>query len=133
MLAAKAAYVADSHVLGAYLLDNLPERSDRIFKEAEHERATVIIPSIVIAELIYVYEKAKLAPRIWEMFEMLDTYPSFTIHPLDEPLLKIIPEIKLTELHDRIIVATCMHTSAKALLTKDQEIRTSKLVETIYE
>lgn len=125
-------YVVDSHILGAYLLDELPERSDRIFEEAEHEKATLIIPSIVVAELIYVYEKAKLASKIWEMFEKLDTYPSFTIHPLDESLLKIIPEIKLAELHDRIIVATSIYTKAKALITKDQQIQSSKLVKTIY-
>jgi len=129
----KPVFVADAHVLGAYLLDELPSRSDQIFKDAEHEKAGVIIPSIAIAELIYVYEKAKLTPKIWEMFEMFDTYPSFTIQPLDEPLLKIVPEIKLKELHDRIIVATCKYTNAKALLTKDQEIKKSKLVETIYQ
>ncbi len=127
------AYVVDSHILGAYLLDELPHRSDRIFKEAEHDNAVLIIPSIVIAELIHVYEKAKLASRIWEIFNRLDTYPSFTIHPLDLPLLKMIPEIKLTELHDRIIVATCMYTKAKALITKDREIRSSKIVQTIYD
>ena len=125
-------YVVDAHVLGAYFLDELPERTDRVFREAELEKATLVVPSIVIAELIYAYEKAKLAARAWEMFDKLDTYPCFTIHPLDEPLLKIIPEIKLQELHDRIIVATCICTKAKALLTKDQDIRSSKLVPTIY-
>lgn len=131
-MTSNAAYVADSHILGAYLLDELPERSDRIFEEVENEMATLIIPSIVIAELIYVYEKAQLASKIWEMFEKLDAYPSFTIHPLDEPLLKMIPDIKLAELHDRIIVATCIITKAKALITKDQEIRSSNLVPTIH-
>ena len=131
-MTSNAAYVAGSHILGAYLLDQLPKKSDRIFEEVENEKATLIIPSIVIAELIYVYEKARLASKIWETFEKLDTYPSFTIHPLDEPLLKIIPGIKLAELHDRIIVATCICTKAKALITKDQEIRSSNLVPTIY-
>ena len=125
-------YVIDAHVLGAYFVDELPERSDRIFREAEHERANLIVPSIAIAELIYAYEKAKLATSIWEMFDKLDMYPCFTIHPLDEPLLKIIPEIKLPKLHDRIIVATCICTKAKALLTKDQNIRSSRLVPTVY-
>jgi len=129
---ADSAYVIDSHILGAYLLDELPERSDQIFEDAENEKATLIIPSIVIAELIYVYEKAKITSKIWEMFEKLDAYPSFTIHPLDEPLLKIIPDIKLPELHDRIIIATCIYTKAKALITKDQQITSSKLVHTIY-
>lgn len=131
-MASDAPYVLDAHILGAYLLDELPEKSDRIFKEAEHERATLIIPSIVIAELIYVYEKAKLSSRIWEMFEKLDTCPFFTVHPLDEALLKIVPDIRLRELHDRIIVATCIQTKAKALITTDQEICSSKLVHTMY-
>lgn len=129
---ADSAYVVDSHILGAYLLDELPERPDQIFEDAENEKATLIIPSIVLAELIYVYEKARITSKIWEMFEKLDAYPSFTIHPLDESLLKIIPDIKLPELHDRIIVATCIYTKAKALITKDQQIMSSKLVRTIY-
>lgn len=132
-MTATMTYVVDSHILGAYLLDELPQRSDRIFKDAEHDRAVLVIPSIVIAELIYVYEKAKLASRIWEIFDKLDTYPSFIIHPLDAPILKVIPEIKLKELHDRIIVATCMYTKAKALITKDEEIRSSKIVQTVYD
>jgi len=131
--AARPVFVADAHVLGAYLLDELPRRSNQVFRDAEDERAEVVIPSVAIAELIYVYEKAKLAPKIWDMFEMFDAYPSFTIQPLDESILKIVPEIKLKELHDRIIVATCRYIGAKALLTKDQEIRKSRLVETIYE
>ncbi len=114
-------------------MDELPERSDRIFREAEHEKVILIIPSIVIAELIYVYEKAKLVSKIWEMFDKLDAYPSFTIHPLDWALLKIVPEIRLGEIHDRIIVATCMWTKARALITRDREIRSSKLVQTIYD
>jgi len=125
-------YVVDAHVLGAYFLDELPERSNRVFREAEHEKATLIVPSIVIAELIHAYEKAKLAIKIWEMFDKLDTYPCFTIHPLDEPLLKIVPETKLPELHDRIIVATCICAKAKALLTRDQDIQSSRIVPTIY-
>ena len=69
-------------------------------------------------------EKARLSSLIWEIFDKLDEYPSFSVCPLDEAILK--------KLRDRIVVATCKHTNARALVTKDREIRASRLVETIY-
>lgn len=125
-------YVVDSHALGSYLLDQLPSRAQSIFREAEGGTASLIIPSIAIAEIIYVLEKARLNSLIWEMFDKLDEYTSFSVCPLDEAILKLVPQIHLGELHDRIIVATCKHTNARALVTKDREIRASRLVETIY-
>ena len=125
-------YVADAHTFARYLIDELPKEADAVFEKAEREKSNIVIPAIAIAELIYVFERTRSESKIWKMFEKIDTYPSFSIHPLDEKVLKIIPDVKLRELHDRIIVATYIATKAEGLITKDEEIRKSGLVKTIW-
>jgi predicted nucleic acid-binding protein len=125
-------YVADTHAFARYLTNSLPEKVDRIFKMAEQEKTHILIPAIAVAELIYVFEKTESEHKLWEMFDKIDIYPSFYIHPLDERVLKIVPDISLKELHNRIIVATCILIKAKGLITKDKDIRESNLVETIW-
>lgn len=125
-------YVADAHAFSRYLTDNLPKRADRIFKDVEEGKSKLFMPSIAIAELIYVFEKTLTEAMIREMFEKIDSYPTFSIHPLDSALLKILPEIKLREIHDRIIVGTCKQLNADGLLSKDKEIRGSGLVKAIW-
>ncbi len=125
-------YVADTHAFAYYLASRLPEGVDPIFRDAELERCSIVLPSIVVAELIYLFEKTGNLSKIWEMFDKIELYPSFSISPLDDRVLRIIPEIKLTELHDRIIVGTAILLKAEALITKDEEITRSRIVKTIW-
>jgi len=46
-------------------------------------------------------------------------------------VVKLLSEIMLKELHDRIIVATAKLLNAK-LITKDKEIRESRIVEVVW-
>jgi len=125
-------YVADAHAFVRYLTNTLPEKIDRIFEKAEQEKAHILIPAIAVTEIIYIFEKTKAEHKLWEMFDKIDLYPSFSIHPLDERILKTVPDISLKELHDRIIVATCIFVKAKGLITKDEDIRKSELVKTLW-
>ncbi len=125
-------YVCDTHAFAAYLADSLPSKVDRIFKACENEECEILIPSIAMAELIYVFEKSNAESKIWDMFDKLDASPSIKVHALDEDVLKLLPDIGLKELHDRIIVATCRLTKAKELITKDEEIRRSGIVRTVW-
>jgi predicted nuclease of predicted toxin-antitoxin system len=56
---------------------------------------------------------------------------NFTLISSNLEIVKMLPEIKLSELHDRIIVATAKILGAK-LITKDKDIVNSRLVETIW-
>ena len=51
-------------------------------------------------------------------------------HHFNFQVMKLLPEIKLKELHDRVIVATAKILNAK-LLTEDKEIRESKIVDVV--
>jgi predicted nucleic acid-binding protein len=125
-------YVADAHAFASYLADSLPNKSDRIFRDSEEEKCRIVLPSIALAELIYVFEKTNAKSKIWYMFERLDMSPSVNVHPLDEEVLKLVPDVALKELHDRIIVATCKLVNANKLITKDEEIAESGIVRTIW-
>jgi predicted nucleic acid-binding protein len=125
-------YVADAHAFAAYLADSLPSKSDRIFRNSEKEQCQIVLPSIALAELIYVFEKTGTKSKIWDMFERLDMSPSISVHPLDEEVLKLVPDTLLKELHDRIIVATCRLVKATKLITKDEEIARSGIVRTLW-
>lgn len=125
-------YVADTHAIAYYLADKLPAKVDQIFKRAEEGSCKIYVPSIAIAELIYLFEKTKTVDRIWDMFERLGITPNLVIYPLDVTVLRRLPDIKLAELHDRIIIATCLTLKVETILTKDEEIKNSKLVETIW-
>ncbi|MFP3952313.1 MAG: type II toxin-antitoxin system VapC family toxin [Candidatus Bathyarchaeia archaeon] len=112
--------------------DRLPARVDDVFRCAERGECQLALPSICIADLIYVYEKAGGVDKIWDIFKKIEVYPSFVITPLDTQVLKLIPEVRLTELHDRIIAATTIILEAEALITKDKEIEESSIVKTIW-
>jgi hypothetical protein len=68
-------YVADAHASASYLADSLPSKSDRIFRDGEEEKCLIVLPSIALAELIYVFEKSGARSKIWDMFERLDMSP----------------------------------------------------------
>jgi PIN domain nuclease of toxin-antitoxin system len=54
------------------------------------------------------------------------------VYPLDEEVILTCRDVKeITEPHDRIIVATAKLLNAR-LITKDEKIRNSKIVETVW-
>jgi len=53
-------YVADTHAFVLYITGKLPERVDSIFRSAEEGESTVYIPTIVLAECLYLVENKKI-------------------------------------------------------------------------
>ena len=67
-----------------------------------------------------------------EVLEKIDNSSNFEIYPLDIDTLRVARNITIiSELHDRIIVATAKLLDAK-LLTKDENIQKSNVVEVIW-
>lgn len=125
-------YTADTHAFAYYLADKLPESADLIFREAERGLCTIFLPSIAVVELIYVFEATRSENKIWKMFEKINLTPSFSIYPLDESVLRKLPDTHIPELHDRIIVATSLLLEVNAVVTKDRQIKKSRMVKTIW-
>ena len=67
-----------------------------------------------------------------ELFSKLRIAGNFVAIPLTLEVVEEIIRVPLRELHDRIIVATAKLFGA-ILITKDEEIRASGIVETLWE
>ena len=61
-----------------------------------------------------------------ELLAKLEVSRNFIPVSFNFRVLRLLPEVKLKDLHDRIIVATAK------LITKDRSIRDSGIVETIW-
>ncbi|MBO3809851.1 MAG: PIN domain-containing protein [Candidatus Brockarchaeota archaeon] len=125
-------YVADTHTWVFYLLDKLPNKVDEIFSEAELGRTIIFIPTIVLAECIYLVERRKIDLDLNELFSKLKVGENFVPASLTIDIVEKLPKIPLPEIHDRIIVATAQVLEAK-LLTRDEHIVKSGIVETIWD
>jgi len=69
--------------------------------------ATIIIPAIVLAESLYLAEKGGIKARSEQTFEMVDNALNYRIYPLNLTIIQKAWELKrLTEIHDRMIVAS---------------------------
>ena len=75
-------------------------------------------------------EKKRLILDYKTLFSRFEEGNNFPIAPLDLEVTKIVPNIKLRELHGRIIAATATFLGA-TLITKDKEIIKSGIVKTI--
>src|SRR3989338_9802793 len=119
-------YVLDTHAWIYYLLNKLPKELDNIFASVEKYNDVMFVPTIVLNECIHIIDSGKISMDYEELFSKFDAGYNFIVVPLDLEITKIVPRIKLSELHDRIIVATAKTLNA-TLITKNEEIVKSKL------
>ncbi|MFP3951962.1 MAG: PIN domain-containing protein [Candidatus Bathyarchaeia archaeon] len=109
----------------------MPRRVDEIFSSAEMGEAFIFIPTIALAECVYLVERERIELDIGFLFSKLRVGGSFIPIDLSLEIVEEIHSIPLIEIHDRIIVATAEILGAK-VLTKDEEITEYRLVETIW-
>jgi len=124
--------VADTHALVWYVVGKLQRNADEIFKSAEMGESTIFIPTIVLAECLYLLEKGKIELDFDDLLRRIEMSKNFIPASFIFPVMRILPEIGLKELHDRVIVATAKMLNAK-LLTKDRwKIREAGIVEVVW-
>jgi len=124
-------FVTDTHPLVWYILGELPERVDEIFKLAEAGTSSIFIPTIVLAECLYLVEEGKIVLDFEDLLERLEQSSNFVPTSFNFQVMKLLPEINLRELHDRIIIATARTLNAQ-LITKDRVIRESGMVDVVW-
>ena len=124
-------YIADTHAWVFYLLNRLPKKVDEIFSEAELGRAVIFVPTIVLAECVYLVERRKIYLDFDELFSKLRIGGNFVPASLTIHVVERLPKVSLPEIHDRIIVATAQALEAKEL-TRDEHIVSSGIVETVW-
>lgn len=131
-------YVADTHTILWYLSGNkrLSAKAKKIFKQAQMGRSQVIIPSITLVETIFLVQREKVDRDILNLLLRLSENPreSIYIYSLHKAVVLTLGDFgpaAVPELADRIIAATARYLGAP-LLTRDNVIQSSSLVETIW-
>lgn len=101
------------------------------YKSAEKGESTLFIPTIVLAECLYLVENDKIDLDFNDLLKRIEVGRNFIPTSFNFQLMRILPEMRVSELHDRIIIATAKVLNAK-LITKDREIRNAGIVEVVW-
>jgi len=126
-------YVCDTHALVWYFTNDkrLSKRAFRAFEETIKE-GLVIIPALVLAEVMYISNKGRIAISFKETLRKIKEYDNYEIAPLDIDILEIADSIDVKmEMHDKLIVASAIYFDA-VLITKDIQIKKSEIIQTIW-
>jgi len=126
-------YVTDTHSLVWYFTDDsrLSRKALEAFEQTREE-GLIIVPSVVMAEIMFIAKKGKITLTFEESLNKIEEYENFDIAPLDADLLKVANNIESDmEMHDKLIVATALYFNA-ALITKDKLIRDSGVCSTTW-
>lgn len=129
----EAVYVTDTHSLVWYFTENpkLSKKALRTFEKTVKE-GTIIIPTVVLAEIMYISRKGRINMTFAETLERIEDNDNFEVVPLDLDILKEAEQMDVElEMHDKLIVATALFFDAP-LITADGEIRESKSIKVIW-
>lgn len=127
-------FVTDTHSLVWYFTKaaSLSETVRSCFKLSENNEAIIFVPTIVLAEALFISEKKRIAFNYEDFTINILASTNYSISPFDFEILSKLKTLRsIPELYDRIIAATALLTSS-TLITKDQAITSSGLVKTIW-
>ncbi len=126
-------YVTDTHSLVWYFTED-PRLSETALNAFENtvDEGTIFIPAVVLAEIMFIAKKGRIAISFEDTIKKIEENENFKVSSLNIDILKIADKIETDmEMHDRLIVATAKYLEA-SLITKDENIRTSEIVLTVW-
>lgn len=119
-------YVLDTHAFLWFLTKDarLGSKAALIMTKIDRNEAKAFIPSIVLAEAIFILEKKKITGTTFsEIMTKIRRSSNYIIINLDWQILdQIAKHTDIPEIHDRIIVETAKLFDAQ-IISKDQTIR----------
>lgn len=122
-------FIVDAVAFLAFLADQLPKKADDVFKKAEEKQTKLLLPSIALGETLYTIYKGKdifgkkvPLEKVELIFLILEKGDFMNLVELDVRAWRIFNELKILELHDRMIVTSFIYHKATAILTNDDEI-----------
>ena len=127
-------FVADTHAVLWWFTDSpkISPTVEEIFKKCEEGENVIFIPSIVIAELLNIFEKKRISCNFKDLFKKIHTSENFVLISLDYPILQKMVTLKdVPELHDEIIVSTAKYLKIP-LITKDRTLQKLPSIKTIW-
>lgn len=123
-------YVADTHALMWFLTedDRLGKEAKKIFLKADRGETSIVIPTIVLAESLFIAEKNRVDVEFGTVLDRINEGLNYDVYSLDLGVILECQKLRGFELHDRIIMATAKLLNAK-VLSRDRKIRKSGIVE----
>ncbi len=123
-----SSFVTDTHAILWYLSEN-PELSDtarEVFESTDTGQAEIFVPSIVLAEIVYLTERHKVPANLIDRIANLPEVEGSHYHAvvLDTQVIQAmrrIPRETVREMPDRIIAATALYLGLP-LITRDSQI-----------
>jgi predicted nucleic acid-binding protein len=110
----------------------LKPASKDILHQAESGQATIFIPAMVFAEILYLSERERISVSLKDVVDYVNKQRGFVEYPRDANVINAAQQITdIPELHDRLIAATAKVAGTK-LITNDLKIETSTFVQTIW-
>lgn len=127
-------YVVDTHPL-VWFVEANPRLSPAAKSAMTDPAAQIIIPTIVLVEVRYLQAAKRIKIGLTEVYHEFFSSANCTACPLDEEVVSRIPES--LNIHDAIITATALVyrdvlSHPVKLITKDQMIRDSRLIEVLW-
>jgi PIN domain nuclease of toxin-antitoxin system len=129
-----AEFVVDTHAHFWHLTSNakLGKKAARVMNAAATSGDTLIVPSIVLAELYFLNVKLGLPLDYARSYAALRTCAEYEfVDFIADDILSFDAHAVILEIHDRIIVGVATARQA-SVLTKDQPIVNSGLVPTVW-
>src|SRR5919109_2093993 len=99
-------FVTDTHPFLWYAAGNISELGSlarACFDKAEIGAASIVIPSVVMAEAAFIAEKGRVQVKFEQLLEKLEDARNYSVYPLDLTIVRKASELKkIGEIHDRI-------------------------------
>ena len=126
-------YVTDTMALVLHLESRRSSQIVRqIFEAADSGDATLHIPTIVFAEILYLSEKGRISLTLSYLKNHLAAHQSYIQLPLSFEIVHNASSISdIPELHDRLIASSANFADLE-LITNDPKIQNSTFVKTIW-
>ncbi len=111
--------------------ERLGSEAKRIFEAAEDGKETLVLPSIVVAESIYIIDKKGYSIKLRDIIEDLDLSSNYVIRPMDISILKALSgDDRDLSIHDKIIVITAENEDI-GIISRDELIKEKAKVDVI--
>lgn len=106
--------------------------SKSVFDAVESGNATVYVPTLVFAEILYLSEKQRIGISLPVVADYLKQYPNYKEYPMSLAVTQSAAQIAdIRELHDRLIAGTARFLNLD-LITNDPIIQASTFVRTVW-
>lgn len=103
-----------------------------LFESTEAGDTFIYIPSMVFAEIFYLFDKGRIKISLDYMEEYLQQYPYVKEYPLSFSVIQSSQKINdILELHDKLIAGTALSLNLP-IITNDPVINASAFVHTVW-